>query len=125
MNDDEMSFFFPELDPDSEGLVPVQPSEMRFLELRPEQVIDDGPKRFRVYVETTPFTQRPYIELALIDESGTEVTSANIIEPIMKKNVLTMHMRGEQKSGRFRLFARMFYPDLCESDRVEVDFEME
>ena len=121
---DEMDFFFPELEMGDGGNVPLPPQEMRFLELRPEQVMDDGPKRFRVYVETTPFQQRPYIELAVIDEDGNEVSSANIIEPIMKKNVLTLHMRGAVKTGKFTLYGRMFYPEICESDRAEVDFEI-
>ncbi len=124
MTDDPI-FFFPDLESGEDGNVPLPPAEMRFVEVRPEQVLDDGPKRFRLYIEITPFQQRPYIDMAVMDLDGNEVSSANIIEPIMKKNVLTMHLRGGQKSGQFKLHARLFYPDVCESDRMEIDFSID
>ncbi len=117
-------FFFPELNPAEEGIVPVPPEEMRFLELRAEPVIDDGPLRLRVYVETTAFQKRPYIEVALLNAAGDEITSASIIEPMQRKNVFTLHVRGGQKSGKFSLDARMYYPEGPESDHQITQFEI-
>jgi hypothetical protein len=121
---DDLSFFFPEIDSSDNSAVPVPPQEVRFIEVKPEQVEDDGPKRFRLYVETTPFQVRPYIEILITDEEENEVGAASIIEPIMKKNVITMHMRGEKKVGKFTLNARLFYPEVCESDQRTLQFEI-
>lgn len=122
---DDSAFFFPELESNEDGNIPLPPEEVRFVEFKPEQVFDDGPKRFRLYVETTPFQVRPTIEIIAIDDEDNEVASASIIEPIMKKNVITLHMRGGKKVGHFALHARIFYPDVCISDQTSVEFDIE
>jgi hypothetical protein len=106
---DDLEFFFPELSEDGAN-VPVPPAEMRFLELRAEPVVDDSPLRVRVYVEVTPFQKRPFIEVVLTGEKGQEIATASVIEPLQRKNVFTMHIRGGQQRGQFLLHARMYYP---------------
>lgn len=122
-NNLNMDFFFPELS-DNGGNIPVPPEEMRFLELRAEPVHDDGPLRMRVYIEVTPFRQRPHIDLVLSGADGAEIASANIVEPMQRKNVITMHLRGEQKSGQFTLRARLYYPEGPQADTAEFAFEI-
>jgi hypothetical protein len=122
MNDD-MDFFFPELSEDGQN-IPLPPEEIRFTELRAEPVIDDGPLRTRVYVEVTPFQKRPYIEVVLSGADGQEITSVNVIEPMSRKNVFTMHIRSPQQSGKFTLNARLYYPEKPDSDTREVTFEV-
>lgn len=121
---DEFEFFFPELEPAEEGNLPVPPEEMRFKEVRVEPVLDNGPIRLRVYVETSPFTQRPYLEVTLFNQQGDEISSASVIEPMQRKNVFTLHVRGGQKSGKFSLQARLFYPEKPDSDSREIKFEI-
>lgn len=124
MSDDlNMDFFFPELSADGQNL-PVPPAEMCFLELRAEPVLDEGPLRTRVYVEVTPFQQRPYIEVVLAGADGSEIASASIIEPLQRKNVFTLHLRGAQKSGQFSLHARLYYPDGPAADSRTIQFEI-
>ncbi len=113
-NDLNMDFFFPELS-EGDGNLPLPPAEMRFLELRAEPVLDGGPLRTRVYVEVTPFQKRPFIEITLSGEQGQEIATASIIEPMQRKNVLTLHIRGPQQRGSFRLYARMYYPSNTEN----------
>ena len=115
MSDDlNMDFFFPELSENGEN-IPVPPAEMRFLEFRAEPVIDDGTLRIRVYVEVTPFQKRPFIEVVLTGEKGQEIATASVIEPLQRKNVFTMHIRGGQQRGKFNLYARMYYPSNTEN----------
>ncbi|PWH12277.1 MAG: hypothetical protein DDG60_14020, partial [Anaerolineae bacterium] len=83
-----------------------------------------GPLRTRVYIEVTPFRKRPHIDVALTGADGTEIAFANIIEPMQRKNVITMHIRGAQKSGSFALHARLYYPDGPECDTAEYRFEL-
>lgn len=131
---DEMNFFFPELNNAEDGVVPLPPAAMRFLELRGEAVLDDNPLRARVYVEVTPFQKRPYIEVVLLDEDGQEVATASVIEPMQRKHVFTLHLRGGKTSGVFQLRARMYYPSnsadptnlagltTLEADQAEAEF---
>lgn len=129
----DFNFFFPELSEDGEN-IPLPPEEMRFLELRGEPVMDDGPLRARVYVEVTPFQRRPFIELVLTGENNAEIATANIIEPMQRKNVLTMHIRGPQKQGVFHLAGRLYYPtntddptqpgETHECDRAQAEFNV-
>ncbi|GAB4502057.1 MAG: hypothetical protein Fur0035_16030 [Anaerolineales bacterium] len=127
-------FFFPNLDPAEDGTVPVPPEAMRFLELRGEAVLDDLAPRARVYVEVSAFQKRPYIEVVMLDEDGVEVAAANVIEPMQRKHVFTLHLRGGRKSGIFTLKARMYYPSnaedpthtegmtILEADQAEAQF---
>lgn len=120
----DMDFFFPELNPAEDGVIPQPPENMRILELRAEPVRDGGPTRLRVYLDVTAFQQRPYIEVALGDAEGNEIASVNIIEPMSRKNVFTMHIRGPHQSGIFRLSARLYYPEQPDSDTRQITFEI-
>lgn len=121
---DDLELFFPELNPADAGNIPVPPDEVRFIEIKIEPVLDDGPVRFRVFVETTAFQQRPYIDVTLFNNTGDEIGSVSIIEPMQRKNVFTMHLRGGQKKGAFKLKARLFYPEKPDSDTREIKFEI-
>ncbi len=120
----DMEHFFPELNPAEDGIVPQPPAEMHILELRAEPVLDGGPLRLRVYIDVTAFQQRPYIDVVLSDTNGREIASVNIIEPMSRKNVFTMHVRGPQHSGQFHLAARLFYPEQPDSDTRQIAFEI-
>ena len=121
---DDLEFFFPELNPAEDGIIPLPPEDMRILELKAEPVQDNGPTRLRVYIEVTAFQKRPYLEVTLDDEQGREVASASIIEPMQRKNVFTMHVRGPQQTGKFSLSARLFYPEKPDSDLRKFEFEI-
>jgi hypothetical protein len=121
---DDLELFFPELNSAEAGNIPVPPDEMRFKDVKVEPVLDNGPVRMRVYVETTAFQQRPYMEVILYNSLGVEIGSVNVIEPMQRKNVFTMHLRGEQQSGKFCLQARLYYPEKPDSDKRKIEFEI-
>lgn len=122
---DDLEFFFPELNPAEDGVIPLPPEDMRILELKAEPVQDNGPVRLRVYIEMTAFQQRPYLEVTLHNAEGEEIASVSIIEPMQRKDVFTMHVRGPQQAGKFSLSARLFYPEKPDSDTRTVEFEIE
>jgi hypothetical protein len=128
---DDLEMFFPELNPAEEGVIPLPPEDMRILALKAEPAQDNGPTRLptgglrlRVYIDVTAFQQRPYLEVTLNDEHGEEIASVHIIEPMQRKNVFTMHVRGPQQSGKFGLSARLFYPEQPDSDTRKIEFEI-
>lgn len=122
-DNNDFEFFFANMEPEEHGIVPLPIDQVRFIEIKTEQVMDEGFKRFRVYIETTAFLEKPTIDLILIDEHGMEVATASIIEPVQHKNVITMHLKGGQ-TGTFTLNARLFYPEIQECDQKNIDLQI-
>jgi len=109
-------------DPDAKRL---PPADTRILELRAEPYPDG--KRLRITLDLTPFEQKPYLELTLNNPIGEVVAAASIIEPVVWKIELTLHIRervlnagetnGNIPTGPYKLEAILSYPDLGQIDR--------
>jgi hypothetical protein len=113
-----MDAFF--LDPNIERL---PPESTRLLALRAEPYPDG--RRVRVGLDLSPFLQRPEIELTLTDPSGNPCGSASLVEPLGWKLELTLHVRAAAPvPGAYQLEAVLSYPDLGETDRRLVTFEI-
>jgi len=98
-----MDFFIPE-----DNLQRMSPEETRITSLRAEQYPDG--KRVHINLEITPFQKRPHIEVTLFNGNGDEVATASIVEPMIWKIEITMHLRGEFYNP-YTAEARLFYPD--------------
>ena len=111
-----MDFFLPD------DLAPrATPQETRILELRAEPYPDRG--RVRVNIEITPFQTRPHVNVTLTDAEGLEVAATSLVEPMSWKLEFTLHVRGRQDpAGKYRLEARLYYPEGPEKDPVTFDF---
>ncbi len=94
--------------------VPLPPEEVRIRELRADP-FPDG-QRVRVYLETEPFQKRPSADLVITDETGQEVAAVSIIESMLRKMELTMHLRRGKTTGKFTLHADLFYGRLVEPE---------
>lgn len=102
--------------------MPLPPEEVKITGFH-AQPYPEG-QRIRVTLEMTPFQVRPWLEITMLDSEGEEVATANIIEPLNYKIELTMHIRREEHVGKYKLVARLFYPDLPENDQKEFLFEI-
>ncbi len=92
------------------------PDETRLIDLHAERV--PGKNYFRVTLEMTPFQKSPDIEIKLTDTSGTEISSASIIEPATWKLELSLHLRRNVETvGNYTLEASLSYPEIGEIDR--------
>ena len=111
-----MDSFFP-----GEDLLRVPPEETRIVSLDAAAYPDGN--RVRVQIHITPFEVRPHLELRLTDANGQEVATASIVEPMMPRLELTMHLRGASASP-FQLEAVLFYPDGPRADPVIKVFEL-
>ncbi len=110
-----LPFFLPE-----DG---VEPAEVRFDDVHVE-VLPDG-RRVRIYVDMTPFKQRPNIDVAITSPDGEEAASVNIVETMNAKMVFTMHLRGQVEAGTYALEAILFYDDIGPVDRANVAFDLQ
>ena len=100
----------------------LPPAEVRFRDVHVESWAEGG--RVRVHITLAPFQKPPNIEAIISTEDGEEVASVSIIETMTLKMVFTMHLRGAELAGKYRLTARLYYPDLDAVDHTEFDFSM-
>lgn len=88
---------------------PLPPNEVRIRELQAE-AWPDG-RRVHVYIEVDPFQKRPSADLIILDSSGDEIAHSAIIESMVRKMELTLHLRPAPEPGEFILAATLFYSD--------------
>ncbi len=100
-----MDFFFN--DPNE---IRLPPDEVRIRDLQ-VQVLDEG-RKVKVYLEVDPFQKRPNAELTITDPQGIPVANVSIIESMLRKMELTMHLRGEPHSGQHTIEAVLFYASM-------------
>ena len=106
------AFFFPDLDEIHNSK--VLPEEVRILELNAAPYPDG--KRVRINLETTPFLERPHLDMVILDPSGAEAATASIIEPMSWRQEFTVHLRTEWQPGNYKVMMRLFYPPRDEED---------
>jgi hypothetical protein len=87
--------------------IPLPPAEVRVKDLRAAPWQDN--RRVGVYLEVTPFQRKPNADLAITDPSGQVVATSSIIETIVPKMELTLHLRGPVASGEYTLSVSVFY----------------
>jgi hypothetical protein len=105
--------------PPEDGL---PPKEVRILDLRAEPWPDET-RRVRIHLETTPFLERPYMEINITDARDEVVSNIHIIESIDDKMTFTMHIRGTDLGGTFTLTAAISYPEIGAVDQKSITFE--
>lgn len=102
-----MEFFYD--DPSEIRLLPEE-VRIRGLQIR---VLDEG-RKVKVYLEVDPFQKPPSADLTIIDPQVKPVSNVSIIESMVRKMELTMHLRGKPLSGKYTLEAVLFYGNLIE-----------
>jgi hypothetical protein len=96
--------------------IPLSPEEVRFLALRGEPYPDG--KRVRVYVELKPFQKRPSLELTIFNADGRQVAQARVIESMIRKLEMTLHLRESQPGGVYTIQALLYYEAPLEAEEV-------
>ena len=97
--------------------IPLPPDEVRIRELRAEPYPDG--RRVRVFLEITPFQQKPNCEISVMDENGDVVASLSIIESIDAKMDFTVHLKVEEPLGIFDVSADIYYYEDDETENAE------
>jgi len=87
--------------------IPLPPKEVRIRELRVEPLPDQ--KRVRIFLEITPFQQKPNCEIKILSESGYEVANLSIIEAIDYQMQFTVHLKNQGPSGSFTASLDVYY----------------
>ena len=87
--------------------VPLPPDEIHIRELRVEPLADR--RRVRIFLEITPFQQKPNCEIKIISPSGQEDASLSIIEAIDYKMQFTVHLKSEGQDGEYKVLLEVYY----------------
>jgi hypothetical protein len=98
------------------------PELIRFKEVRVEPWPDG--LRVRVHVLLTPFNSHPNLEAAVFGEDDFELQRINIVETTDQRFVFTMHLRGAQIPGKFRLSIQIYLDPENILDQKTIYFEI-
>ncbi len=108
------------------------PADTRLLNLQAEPYPDG--KRLRIGLELTPFLQKPYLEITLTDDQGSNIASTSIVEPTAWKLEFTLHLRkpgqkpqvnsGPGENKGYTLSVALSYPDLGEIDQRRISIQL-
>jgi hypothetical protein len=87
--------------------IPLPPDEVRVKDLRAAPWQDN--RRVGIYLEVTPFQKRPNADITIHNPSGQVVATASIVETMITKMELTMHLRGAVDEGEYTISVSVFY----------------
>jgi len=97
----------------------LPPEEVRLQEL---QIIPHPQgNKLNVSLELTPFKQRPNIDVTIFDASGKQVAHTSILEAVLNKIELVMHLRTPVPGSHYRVEACVYYQELPEMAETQVE----
>lgn len=108
---------------DSEETQGLPPEEVRITQLSVKPWPEGN--KVRVHIDLTPFQSRPNLDLTIFDLQGEEVANAIILESMLPRVVITMHLRGATEGNEYKLLASLYYDDLGVTQRVEQNFRLD
>lgn len=103
--------------------VPLPPNEVRIREFNANPYADG--QRVRIYLEVDPFQKRPSADLVVLNPEGNMVATASIIESMIRKIEVTLHLRGDLTEGRYTVKSRVYYTQEQEPEVEEPDTQSE
>jgi hypothetical protein len=99
--------------------IPLPPDEIHIRELRVEP-LPDG-RRVRLFIEITPFQQKPNCEIKIFSMSGEEAASLSIIEAIDYKMQFTVHLKDAPPAANYTVEMEIYYFETDHSDTTRQD----
>jgi hypothetical protein len=94
-------------DPDE---IRVPPDEVRLKKVEITPYMDGS--RIKLQLELTPFMKRPNISVTITTPSGEQVAHSDILETMLSKLELTMHIRQAKTTGEFTTEISVYYQKL-------------
>ena len=102
--------------------VRLRPEEVRLREVQAMPLLDGN--RVKVLVELTPFIKRPNLEITITTASGKEVAHASILETMLRKVELIMHVRESEPGNEYTLESTVYYQSLPEPSDNPMDLTL-
>ena len=112
-----MDFFLQ--DPDE---VKLPPEEVRLRVIR--VTLQPGSNKVKVHLELTPFQKRPNVEVIITTSSGKEAAHTSILEVMLPKMELTMHLREPVPGHQYNVDASVYYQSLPEPIQTSTELPL-
>jgi hypothetical protein len=109
----------PIVDPDQ---IPLPPENVRIRAVNVEPYPDG--RRLRLEIELTPFQAPPNLEIWVENVNGERNAHTNIIGTMTPQMTLTMHLKGKNVVGAYRLWLLLSYEEKGEIERRPFEFEI-
>jgi len=101
----DMDPFFIEPDPNGQP-----PEKVRFENIIIEPYQNGN--RVKLLIEITPFLEKPNVEIEILKENGSLVSTMSLVEIIDHKFELTLHLKEKNSQGNYILRTNLYYSDL-------------
>jgi hypothetical protein len=112
-----MDIFFN--DPD---VVRLPPEKVR---LRDVHIIPQaGSGRVKIHIELTPFQKRPDLSIRITSVTGKEAARTTILETMLTKLELTMHLREPEPGGEYTVETTVYYQKLPQPSESDVEIQL-
>jgi len=96
-------------DPDE---VRLPPEEVRLLEVKVTPQPDG--RRVKIYLELTPFSKRPNIDVTITSPKGKAAAHSSILETMLRKLEFILHLREPEPGGKYAIECLVYYQKLPE-----------
>ena len=104
------------------NVIRLPPEEVRLREVQITAYPESG--RVKIHLELTPFLKRPDISLTITDPSGKEAARATILETMLTKLELTMHLRDPIQGSEYTLETVVYYQKLPQPGDEQVEIQL-
>jgi hypothetical protein len=94
----------------------LPPAQVRLIQIQITPL--DGSGRVKVFLELTPFTKRPNIEITISNGSGKVIAHTSILETMLRKLEITMHLRECEPGNEYTVESTVYYQKLPEPGSV-------
>ncbi len=104
------------------NVVRLPPEEVRLREVRITPQTATG--RVKIHLELTPFQKRPNISVSITSASGKEAARATILETMLTRLELTMHLREPDSGSEYSVETTVFYQKIPQPGEEEVEIQL-
>jgi hypothetical protein len=104
------------------NVVRLPPEDVRLVDVRVTPQAQSG--RVKVYLELTPFLKRPDINLKVTSPSGIDAAQTTILETMLTRLEVTLHLRQPEKGSEYILATILYYQKLPQPGDEGVEFQL-
>jgi len=106
-------------DPD-ETRLPPEEVRLRKVQVTPQPYA----QRVKIYLELTPFMKRPNVGVTITSASVMEVARTSILETMLPKLELIMHLREPEPGNAYTIETSVYYQNLPEPSDDPTDIPL-
>jgi hypothetical protein len=104
------------------NVVRLPPEEVRLLDMQITPQPESG--RVKIHLELTPFQKRPDISVCITSLTGKEAARTTILETMLTKLELTIHLRGPEPGREYTAETTIYYQKLPQPSEDEVEIQL-